>query len=183
MKKIIGISVVAVLALLVFGIAGLVYAQDGTPTQPVPGQGAYGSGMMGGGRWAGRGGMHAGMGETGLMHTEMIAALAQAFGMTPEALQVRLDAGETMWQVAESLGWTSEQLQAEMLAARSAAIEQAVADGTLTQEQAEWMNQRMSQGWPEGFGPGSAGCDGSGQHMGRQGGRGFGMRGLNQAAP
>ena len=185
MKKFIGISIVAVLALLVVGVVGLAYAQDDTPAQPIPGQDAFGQGRMGGGRSAGRGGMHAGQGidAAGPMHTAMIATLGEAFGMTPEALQARLDAGETMWQVAEGLGWTSEQLQVEMQAARSSAIQQAVADGTLTQEQADFMSERMSQRWQEGYGPGSAGCEGSEQGLGRHHGRGFGMRGLNQAAP
>lgn len=187
MKKIFGFSIVAILAILVFGFAGLAYAQDTTPTQPVPGSGLPAAGQMGGGRWMGRGGMHANqsMGATGLWHTAIIASLAETFGMTPETLQARLDAGETIWQVAEGLGWTSDQLQTEMLAARSAALQQAVEDGTLTQEQADWMSGRMSQGWPEGFGPGSTNCDGdgSGQAQGRQGGRGLGVRGINRTAP
>lgn len=185
MKKVIGISIVAILAVLVFGFAGLVYAQDSTPDQPVPGQGIPAQGQMGGGRWAGQGGMRGGMqaGATGLWHEAMIASLAEAFGMTPETLQARLDAGETIWQVAEPLGWTSEQLQAKMIEARGAAIQQAVADGLMTQERADFMAQRMNQGWPEGFGPGSTNCDGTGQAQGRHGGRGFGMRGQNQPTP
>jgi hypothetical protein len=181
MKKAFGITIAVLLVVAVFGIAGLVYAQDTTPPQPVPGQGMLDQNQMGGGRRAGQGGMQAG--ATGLWHEAVIASLAEAFVMEPEALQARLDAGETIWQVAEGLGWTSEQLQAEMLAARGAAIQQAVADGLLTQAQADLMAQRMNQGWPEGFGPGSANCDGTGQAQGRHGGRGFGMRGLNQTAP
>jgi len=190
MKKFIGISILAILAVLVFGVAGLAFAQDGTPTQPAPGQGqaTTGVGQMRGGRWAGQGGMGASLqtNGTGPWHEAVIASLAGAFGLEPETLQARLDAGETLWQVAESLGWSSEQLQAEMLSARSAAIQQAVADGFLTQEQADFMAQRMNQGWPEGYGPGSTNCDGSGQAhqgQGRQGGRGQGMRWNNQTAP
>jgi len=184
MKKLLGISIVAVLAILVFGFAGLALAQESTPAQPAPGQsqGTYAPGQMRGGRWSGQGGMQAGMGlsgEPGPWHQAFTASLAEAFGMAPEALQARLDGGETLWQVAESLGWTSEQLQSEMLAARGTALQQAVADSLLTQEQADFMAQRMNQGWPEGFGPGSANCDGSGQAhqgQGRQAGRGQGMR-------
>ncbi len=188
MKKLFGISIVALLAILVFGFAGLALAQESTPAQPAPGQsqGTYAPGQMRGGRWAGLGGMQAGMGlsgEPGPWHQAVTASLAEAFGMAPDALQARLDGGETLWQVAELLGWTSEQLQSEMLAARSTALQQAVADSLLTQEQADIMAQRMNQGWPEGFGPGSANCDGSGQAhqgqgqgQGRQTGRGQGMR-------
>lgn len=187
MKKLISILIVALMAILVFGFAGLALAQESTPSQPAPGQ-------MRGGRWSGQTRMQTGMqtgmqsgmqsglgqaGEPGPWHPAVIASLAEAFGMSQDTLQARLDAGETLWQVAESLGWTSEQLQSEMLAARSAALRQAVADGSLTQTQADFMAQRMNQGWPEGFGPGSANCDGSGQAhpgQGRQGGRGQGMR-------
>jgi hypothetical protein len=185
MKKAFGITIAVLMAVLVFGIAGLVYAQDTTPTQPVPGQGMLDQNQMGGGRRAGQGGMGGGMqaGATGLWHEAVIASLAEAFGMTPETLQARLDAGETIWQVAEGLGWTSEQLQAKMIEARGTALQQAVADGLLTQAQADLMAQRMNQGWAEGFGPGSANCDGTGQAQGRHGGRGFGMRGQNQPTP
>jgi hypothetical protein len=185
MKKIIGISVVAVLAVLVFGIVGLAFAQDSTPTQPVQANpNGQAAGVMGGGRWGGQRGGRMAPGS-GLLHDQVVASLADAFGMAPEALQARLDNGETLWQVAESLGWTSEQLQTAMLDARSAALQQALADGSMTQEQADWMAQRMNQGWPEGYGPGSANCDGSGQMQGRHGGRGMGMgsRWQNQPAP
>ena len=185
MKRLIAISIVAILAILVFGFASLAFAQDTTPDQPLPANLAgQVSCPMEAGRWGGpRGGQMAAGG--GLLHEQVVATLAGAFGMTPEALQARLDAGETLWQVAESLGWSSEQLQAAMLEARSTALQQAVVDGLLTQEQADWMAQRMNQGWAEGFGPGSADCDGSCQVQGRHGRRGTGMgsRWQNQPAP
>ncbi len=180
MKKIIAIGIVAMMAVLVFGFAGLAFAQDGTPAQPAPlNPDAPGIGQMRGGRWGGQ----AMAGANGPLHEAVIAALAEAFGMAPETLQARLDGGETLWQVAESLGWNSDQLQAAMLSARSAALEEAVTNGLMTQEQADFMAQRMNQGWPEGYGPGSANCDGTGQQMGRQGGRGQGMRWNRQTAP
>ena len=189
MKKIVGISIVAVLAILVFGFAGLAFAQANPPAQPSPaGPSGQAVGQMGGGRWGGRWGGQRGTGMApgaGLLHEQVVASLAEAFGMTPETLQARLDGGETLWQVAETLGWTGEQLQTAMVEARSAALQRAVADGLLTQEQADWMGQRMNQGWPEGYGPGSTNCDGSGQMQGRHGGRGMGMgsRWQNQPAP
>ena len=185
MKKIIVISIVAILGILVFGFASLAFAQDTTPTQPVPANpNGQASGQMGGGRWGGQRGGRMAPGA-GLLHEQVIATLADAFSMMPETLQARLDNGETLWQVAETLGWTSEQLQTAMVEARSAALQQAVTDGLLTQEQADWMAQRMNQGWPEGYGPGSANCDGSGQMQGRHAGRGMGMgaRWQNQPAP
>lgn len=141
MKKIIAIGIVAMMAVLVFGFAGLAFAQDGTPAQPAPlNPDAPGIGQMRGGRWGGQ----AMAGANGPLHEAVIAALAEAFGMAPETLQARLDGGETLWQVAELLGWNSDQLQAAMLSARSAALEEAVTNGLMTQEQADFMAQRMN---------------------------------------
>jgi hypothetical protein len=177
MKKIfvIGLVLIAAVALTV----GIAFAQ--TPTQP--GYGSYGPGMMGG-----RGG-HSMMGfggpvdgGYGIMHESMVATFSEAFGLTPEALQARLDAGETMWQVAESLGYDLETFRSVMLEARADALQQAVEDGTITQEQADWMSQRMNR--MGGFGNGA--CDGTGpKGSGVRGGgmHGFGMRGARSASP
>jgi hypothetical protein len=114
-----------------------------------------GYGMMGGlGGRGGFGGPGGGPGD-GLLHDYMIAGFAEAFGLSTEELQARLDAGETMYQVATSLGWTQEQFFQTMQTVRTEAINQAVADGVITQEQADWMLERMNQMWENGFGPGS----------------------------
>lgn len=177
MKKILvlGLILIAAVALSV----GIAFAQ--TPTPPV--SGGYGPGMMGG-----RGG-HQMMGfggpvdgSYGPMHESMVDSFAEALGLTPEALQSRLDEGETMWQVAESQGYDLETFRSLMLEARAKALQQAVEEGTITQEQADWMSQRMNR--MGGFGSGA--CDGTGPHgQGMRGGgmSGFGMRGTRSAAP
>jgi hypothetical protein len=162
-KLVLSILVVAVIA-IALGTAGFVSAQAPTPQTPVPGTG-YG---MGGGRGA-RGGM---MNQTivagdqdGILHDAMMAVYAQKLGVTVEDLEARLAKGETMAQIATSKGLTADQFYALMADARSQAIAQAVKNGTLTQAQADWMNQR-----------------GGGQMMGNaQGMRGGqGMRGAGQ---
>jgi hypothetical protein len=139
-KFVLSIVMVAVVA-IALGTAGFVYAQVPTPHAPVPGTG-YG---MGGGRGA-RGGM---MNQTavasdtdGLLHDAMMAVYAQKLGVSVEDLNARLAKGETIAQIASSKGLTAEQFSTLMTDARSQAIAQAVKDGTLTQTQADWMNQR-----------------------------------------
>jgi len=139
-KTLLGIAVVAVLA-VAFGTAGYVYAQSPTPGTPNSGNG-YG---MGGGRGPRGGGMMGGRAagaEEGILHDAMIAAFAEKLGMTAADLESRLDAGETMAQVAFSKGISSDDFFAMMTEVRTQAVDQAVKDGTLTQEQADWMKQR-----------------------------------------
>jgi hypothetical protein len=149
-KTFLSVVLVAVVA-IVLGTVGLVYAQTPTPQPAVPGSG-YGQGMMNG---QGRGGMMNPQGnrggmmnqaaagdQDGVLHDAMIAVYAQKLGISVDDLNARLAKGETMAQIASSKGLTAEQFTALMTDARSQAIAQAVKDGTLTQAQADWMNQR-----------------------------------------
>jgi hypothetical protein len=80
---------------------------------------------------------------------EMHAALAEALGLSVEDFEAKLASGETVWQIAEAQGVSAETLQAAMQAARADILKQAVADGVLTQEQADAMLSHMSArgGW------------------------------------
>ncbi len=136
-----GVVVVALAAMAAgVGLGTYVaFAQDETPTPPWPGFG--GRGMMGG-RWEGE--------NYGPMHEAMIAAMAEALGLTEEQLEARLEDGETMAEIAESQGVSLEELQTAMTAARQTAMQEAVEQGLLTQEQADWMLQRMQGAWGRG---------------------------------
>jgi hypothetical protein len=127
---------------------------------------------MMGGRGGGFGGMMGGgfSGEYGPMHTYMIEAFAEALGIEPDELQSRRDAGETHWQIAESLGFSQEEFSQLWVDARTEALNQAVADGVITQEQADWMIQHMAAMQGAGYGPGSGGCMGAGAGSGFRGG-------------
>lgn len=131
-----------------FGVTGVVMAQNPDPTNPAPG---WGGGRMGGGMMGSEG--------YGPMHEYMQAALADQLGMTVDELNAAHADGKTFWQIAEEKGFTVEQAQQLMLDARATALDAMVADGTITQEQAEWMKQRggMMGG---GRGMGSGGCMG-----------------------
>lgn len=158
MKKVLVFGAIAGVLLLALGAAGLVYAQSQTALPPVPG---FGSGMMGGQQGFGRGMMG---GDQGVLHDYMVASFAEALGLAPEELQARLEGGETMYQLAEAQGLSLEDFQELMTEARTAAFDQAVADGVLSQDQADWMSQHMAQKQAAGFGPGF--CHGSGTGVG-----------------
>lgn len=160
MKKILFVLTIAGLLVLALGVAGFAYAQAQTPT-PFPG---YGPGMMGPGPGNGHGGMMGMgtgmMGEMGALHAYMYPAMAAALGLTPEEFTARHEAGETFWDIAEAQGLTSEAAWTLMQAARDQALQQAVADGVITQEFADQMLTHMENMHGEGFGPGSGPCHG-----------------------
>ena len=160
------VSFIGLLA-MAFGATSIAYAQTESP-QPY-GNPGYGPGMMGGkGRYGG------GMvdGGLGLFHDALIESFADALGLTASQLETRLESGETMWQVAEAEGISREEFSVIMQDARSAALDQAVEDGTITQDQAEFMHSR---GQARGYASGNGGCMGSeysagqGIHRGHQG--------------
>jgi hypothetical protein len=132
MKKLIVIGVVTLLVAS-FMAAGLAFAQSqDPPATPAPGtyclQGRMGSTA------------------TGPMHDAMHDAIAEALGLTREALDERMAAGEMPWLIAQDQGLSWDEFQAIMAEARSAAIEQAVADGLLTEAQAQQMLQNHGRG-------------------------------------
>ena len=155
---------IAVSALIMVGFA---FAQTPTPVPQFP----FGQGMMGGRQ---RGGMGQGMmggarvdGQYGPMHEYMEKAFAEALGISQDDLETALTVGKTMWQVAQEKGLTLEQFQKVMLDARTNAFKQMVADGVITQAQADWMLSRM-QNMGGRFG-GQGGCPGMGGYNGGNG--------------
>ena len=119
-----------------------------------------GPGMQGGwdeddvrGGMMGRGGMVA-RGD-GLLHDVMVAAFAEKIGLTVEEINTKLEAGETMWTIAEAQGIAAADFPQLITDVHTAALEKAVADGTITQAQADAMKaRREARG---GFGVGCPG--------------------------
>ena len=153
-RMILAVLLVGVIGIaLVFGLVRVVSAQDDVPaTPPAPGYGRWG--------WMGQGMMG---GEYGPMHETMEAALAGKLGLTEDELEERHDQGQTFLQIAEEKGFTVDEARQMMLDARSAALDQMVKDGTLTQEQADWMKQRSGRMMG---GTGAGGCLGTGTPRG-----------------
>jgi hypothetical protein len=115
-------------------------------------------GMMGG---YGRGGMMGGRGTGqygGVMHEYMVSAFASAVGLTVDEVNTRLANGETLAQIAIDQGKTKADLPALWTQIRKDALNKAVADGVLTQSQADLMLEHMDQFPGSGFGPGFDDC-------------------------
>ena len=171
MKKTLFIFSILGLAVLAFGSANIAYAHGrnpGDPDKPYP----YGPGMMGGFGMMGGSGydMMDWYGEEGPMHDAMINATAEVLGLSPEELESRHDAGETLWEIAETEGLSEEGIKELMFAAHDQALQAGIADGLITQEQADWMNEHMEFMWNGEF-----------DHCGEYGtfGPGMGWHGMN----
>lgn len=123
--------------------------------------------------WMQKGGFANGTDGSCLLHDEMLAAYAEELGISVTDLEARLEAGETMRDVALSTGLTWEEFRTVRVAVREAVVAQALEDGTITQEQADLMLRVRG---------GGAGHGGGGMMGGGKGGRG-GMGGNNGTCP
>jgi len=141
--KILAVAVVAVFALGAIGL-GVAYAQNPTPNSPFTPGGMMGGawGQRGGSSWMGA--MHDWMTTTGGMHSLVWDALAKALGLTTDELYAELNSGKTLAALAEEKGLDRAALVAELESAHQAGLAQAVADGVLTQEQADTMLSHMA---------------------------------------
>jgi len=155
MKKVIFIGGILVVMLAVLAIAGYAFAQTVTPPSPGSPRGCGGSG-----RCAGMGNWRGNQGGNGAMHEYMEDAIAEALNIDHEELEELLEQGKSLWQIAEEKGFTQEQFSELMDNARSKALEKMVDDGVITEEQADWMKNRMDfmwgRMWQNGRNPG--GC-------------------------
>ncbi len=107
----------------------------------------------------------------------MYDEVAETLGLTPEELFSELHDGKTLAEIAEEQGVEMEAVRDAMEAAREElmeqAIHQAVENGRMTQEQADWLLEGLEQGFlpgGRGFGRGRGGRRG---HGGRGGGMGW----------
>ena len=155
-KRVLGVG-------LLLGLVGLlmvapVFAQGNTPPTPTPGAGSG----LGLGRGWGRGfGLGGGFGH----FWAVFDAAAEALGLTPEQLFSELRSGKTLEEIAEARGVDIQEVYDAMQAARvqemKEAIQQAVQDGRITQEQADW----LLEGLEKGFFIGPTVVDGVQNHM------------------
>lgn len=134
-----GLLVIALLMVAVIALSttSVVHAQTETPTNSTT-DFTYGFGHRGGG------GMMGGSGS-GILHDEMVAIFAEKLGLTVEEIESRLTTGETMSDIALAQGYTYDEFVTMMTEVRTQSINQAVSNGTLTQEQADWMNSRVER--------------------------------------
>ena len=149
--KVAGISLLtAAVGLAV--VAGLSLAQGptGTPTPGDKGGPGLDLGIMGGGKdWT------------------AFDAAAKALGLTPTELFTELHSGKTLTDIAQDKGVDIKTVTQAMSDARQTAtkksIEQAVTDGRMTRDQADWTLKGIENGWMgggfggRGMGPGGPG--------------------------
>lgn len=137
------ISVLALVAILAMVSVGGAFAQTTTPpsqaTPVTPAQPetpklgrAFGFGLRGG-------------------DMASFDAMAAALNLTPTQLFEQLHSGKTLSEIATAQGKTLSDVQAALNANRVQAmkdkIAQAVEDGTITQEQADWLLQGLDKGY------------------------------------
>lgn len=152
MKKSLLIVAVVVLALGALG-AGVVYAQGGNPP-------ANSYGWMMGGR-----------GGYGPIHTYVVEAFAGKLGLSVDVVNTRLQAGETLYDIALSQGTAAADVPAFLTEIHKTALAAAVKDGVITQAQADFMLQHMTQ---NGYGTGSCPMNGGTGRGMMGGGYGYG---------
>jgi hypothetical protein len=160
MNKKFKVGVVGLLAIIVMTAltGGTVLAQEETPdeaTPQVPG-------------WHGRG-----FGRGKMMGDGVgLEVAAEALGMTADELSAQLWGGKTLADLAEEAGVDLQDVQDAVVAAHEEAmrdaIEQAVEDGDLTREHADWLLEGLDNGYL-----GGRGCGGFGGHGGFGGRGGF----------
>lgn len=110
----------------------------------------------------------------------MGAAIADLFGMTPDELADARNDGQSLADLAGQKGVDQQTLVDTMLAQRKEMLAQAVADGRVTQEQADAMLERMTSRVQDRVddtsvgprGTGGGGCGGAGGAAGNGGGCG-----------
>jgi hypothetical protein len=154
--KVAGIATLVAIVGMV-AVAGFALAQ-GPTDQPSgwlgPGPG-LGFGPRGGGDWS------------------TFDAAAEALGLTPDELFSELHSGKTLSDLATQQGVDQQTVQDAINAARTAAeqqaIEQAVTDGRISRQQADWMLQGLQNGWLGGPGLPGHGRGPGGMQPGDQG--------------
>ena len=157
------VGVVALIAVVGVLVVGTAFAQSGTPgsqaTPIAPKDRAFGFGK-----------------GLGFMRGGSMAdfdAMAKALGLTPTELFEQLHGGKTLAEIAQAKGVDLAKVQeaanATRIQAQKDRIAQSVKDGTMTQDQADWLLKGLEKGY---MGKGMGGFDGG--HMGRGGMRGFG---------
>ncbi len=108
--------------------------------------------------------------QVGFMHDYMEKALAEKLNLPLATVEAEFDAGKPLYQIALDHGIAQADLQAFMLAVRTQAVYAAVADGLLTQTQADRMLRR-GYGGGMGYGMTNGGsvtgpCGGTGIPVG-----------------
>ncbi len=156
MNKFWKITGVVAVIVAVIAFTGVMAAFAQGPNQP--------DGVTPLGRQFGQNGAGTGLGLIAVDEATMHAAIAEALGLDVDVFEAAVAEGKTPSILAVELGVDFAEVQAAMDSVHQEALAQAVLDGTITQEQADWIsshrggqNSRMN-----GSGNGSMGRIGRG---------------------
>lgn len=98
------------------------------------------------------------------------AHLAEVLGISLDEFEAAIAEGETLFSLAERYDVDFEALRQVMLEAHKEALEDAVAEGKITQEQADWMLERWNA-MGGNLSPGQGSREGGHRFQGSGGGR------------
>jgi hypothetical protein len=98
--------------------------------------------------------------QMGPLHDYMEKALAAKLNLPLATVESEFDAGKSLYQIALDHGIAQANVQTFMLEVRTQALKSAVADGVITQTQADRMLQHG------GYGMGAGNCNGTGMRAG-----------------
>jgi hypothetical protein len=107
--------------------------------------------------------------NSGPLHEYMEKALAEKLGIDVATIEAQFEAGKTLYQIALDNGIAQADLQAFMLEVRTNAINAALADGVITQTQADKILRAGGRGMGHGMMRGGTGvgpCGGTGIPVG-----------------
>ena len=151
--KITGV-VTALVAVIIFGVVVTGVSAQGPATPDLSG----GVAQTQRGNGAGTA-----LGVMAVDEADMHAAIAGALGLSLEEFETALAEGKTPAILAQELGINFDDVWAAMEAAHADALSQAVDDGFITQEQADWMLSHRGGRNGQSSGPQSSGL---GREMG-----------------
>jgi hypothetical protein len=163
MNKMVKSIVIIAVVVIAFGAAGAVFAQTTNPQNTGLGT------QLGYDRTRGGRGGRSGYGKRegfqtqnmegyhdGLLHDLIMAEFAEALNLGVDELKTRIEGGEKLSEIALSTGLTFDEFRTLWDEVREVVLEQAVAEGLLTQEDVDNMNGRFARvgrkGNPRGVG-------------------------------
>jgi hypothetical protein len=146
----IGALVIALLALGAYGTTA-VFADDSNPPLPFGERGPGGPGGPRGGR---------------VLDGAALEAVAGVLDMSTDELSAALEGGKTLQELADEAGVDMQEIRDALSAVREESmrerIAQALEDGSITQEHADWLLEGLDKGFLAGPGFGFGGHFGKG---------------------
>ncbi|RMF29377.1 MAG: hypothetical protein D6759_13985 [Chloroflexi bacterium] len=167
-KALVGIALAALVLVSGLGVASA-FAQTDSPPQPWPPRPFFGD--EGGFGFCPMGGPFGGWMMGAPASGGLVGITAEVTGLSVDEVVAALQEGKSLAQIAEEAGVEPATIVEAAIAPRSEALAQAVANGWITQEQADWMLEQMREHlrdrleMPGFFGPWSFG-GGWGYHGG-----------------